>query len=181
MNPRIRSSVAGLSACAVAALCATAASAAGSLSAKTYAYPGYDASWTRQAGLADTTGGGGYGLVLSKTDPSAGNVNGGGVYFSGAPSSVRELGFDMKIGSRCDTVLMFRITTSSGSYVDIPCSAGTQTALSTGWTRVRFDPAATGYDALTVSNLKLRLAIPAGSAGSSTVDNLDVDGTLIDR
>lgn len=144
------------------------------------------------------------GLLLAKTGPTNNNAA-ATARLKDVPSTVTELGYDIRkagapaspIGSHCGAgAPRFDIVTRSGAIFFIGCNSppGTPTAVSTGWTRLRWGAStlAFGQDGSTValSTLKVKeidIVFDEGTDASgapdffglAVLDNVDVNGTLV--
>jgi len=94
-------------------------------------------------------------------------------------STATSLSFDIRDLLACGSAPMFRIVTPDNVNHDFACQSGSLTLLPSGWTHVSFAPV--NYDNLAVSRLFLRYALPTGSTGSVTVDDVEVNGAVFDH
>jgi len=143
------------------------------------------------------------GLLLAKTGPTNNNAA-ATARLKDVPSTVTELGYDIRktaapasaMGSHCGAgAPRFDIVTRSGAIFFIGCNSppGTPTAVSTGWTRLRwgastlaFGQGATPPAALSSLNVKeIDIVFDEGTDtgpdffGLAVLDNVDVNGTLV--
>jgi hypothetical protein len=168
-----------------AMICAsiTAQSFAGAgLSTNLLAYPGYSAQWRNGEGLPSTKGNT-PGLALAKVDPTASSGY-AGAHISGVTGmSLTELGFAHRNDGACGDALFYRVIDPAGARHEFTCGTGIATpivdanGLPTGWSTIRF-PLPTP---IAVQRIYVLLAFPAGSAGSTVVDDLDINGTIIGK
>src|SRR5947209_19209962 len=132
------------------------------------------------------------GLLLAKTGPTTNNASAGAEIKGVKGITLTELGYDIRTGSHCGAgAPRFNVTTSDGFWF-IGCSspAGTPTATSSGWMRLRWTPV-TGYkDGVTLSPVtgtvkSIEIVFDEGqdlgadSAGLAVLDNIDVNCTLV--
>ena len=180
----------------VAAIGGTAMAARG-ISQGLFAYPGYEAQWQKGIGVPDGTKSQ-QGLFLEKVDPLADTTQGSGVsFFNIEGTALTQLGFDVKNDGICGVFPRYRVRVPAGSadttsddynYL-FSCQEGDPSIPSEGWTRRSFTEAdaqveTVGAPAFTfgteISTLGLLFHLDEG-VGSTTLDNLNISGTLIGK
>lgn len=157
------------------------------------------AKWMDKEGLADNdqdlaSGKAGKALVLTKLGPTATNASSGASIFGVAWTNIRELGFDIRGDGHCGAgAPRFNVTTADGVLHFAGCAdAASHTAFTDpqgrAWQRVRFS-GADCYPPINPTDIVLSIDLvfdegtDAGpdSTGTATLDNLDVNGTLIQK
>ena len=146
------------------------------------------AAWINKLGLPDS-GGSSFGLLLAKDGPSTTNAAAGAAITGVAGITLTELGFDYKNGGHCGAGSpRFNVVATDGFHFVGGCSNGTPSAAAAGWTRVRFDPNNPGqaFPVITPGATVLSITLLADEGtdvgpGNTIVDNIDVNGTLIEK
>jgi hypothetical protein len=126
-------------------------------------------------------------LTLQKNASTTFNSAAGASIEGLATSTLTELGFDYKTGTYCGAgAPRFNVYTTAGTYYFFGCTYGTHTDLGNGWTRVRFANADAqpadgvtafpGFGSTTVTGIE----IVQDEEGQALLDNIDINGTLID-
>jgi hypothetical protein len=125
-------------------------------------------------------------LQLTKTGPTSTNCSSGAeitVNHNHFTSAITELGFDYKSDGWCGAgAPRFNIYTSADfSTADLSrgCFSGTHQDLLNGWTRVRFPAFVGPVFALEIVFDEGTDETGHGTPGSVTLDNIDVNGTII--
>ena len=157
------------------------------------------AKWMDKEGLADNdqdlaNGKSGKALVLTKLGPTSTNASSGASIFGVNWINIRELGFDIRGDGHCGAgAPRFNVTTADGVLHFCGCSgAAVHTAFTDpqgrSWTRVRFSgadcfPPISPTDVVKSIDLVFDEGTDAGpdSTGTATLDNIDVNGTLIQK
>jgi hypothetical protein len=140
-------------------------------------WPGYTTQWEKGEGLPGDKSQ--QGLLMQKNDPSVDNSGSQAVITGADGVTLTELGFDVRKDGVCGATPYFRVTTPQGVVHEFQCSSGTVFDIpgANDWKRVRFSAAA-GLDA---GDLRVVFTLPAGVAGFTYLDNLDVNETLIGK
>lgn len=179
------------------ALVGGAAWAAKGISHQLFAYPGYEAQWQKGIGVPDGTKSQ-QGLFLEKVDPLADTTQGSGVaFFNAEGTTLTQLGYEIKNDGICGVFPRYRVRVPNGdpetraddyNYL-FECQSGTHTPSYEGWTRVTFSdadavPVTEGAPPFAfgtgISSLGLLFHLDAG-VGSTTLDNINVNGTLMGK
>lgn len=168
-------------------------------------------TWLTGFGLPDNGGQNGvpatardphFGLLLSKNGPTS-DCSAAGADIKGIRNgmTISELGFDFRNGTHCGAgAPRFNVTTTSGLVYFFGCANGTQTPAPQDpaqWTRVRFTAASPQFPSnppFVFGSTQVKSVViifdegtdstsaqdPMGS-GLVSLDNIDVNGTLITR
>jgi hypothetical protein len=141
--------------------------------------------WQPGIGLADA-GNSNHGLALQKNGPTTTNAAAGAQVLGAEGSTLNELGFDYKNGSQCTGGSpRFNVDASDGFHFVGGCGNGTQSPSTENpnWTRVRFDPQnpSQAFPPVSPTATINSITLIDDEQGQSVVDNIDVNGTLIDK
>lgn len=159
------------------------------------------AKWVDKEGLADNgqdlaSGKAGKALVLKKLGTTATNASAGASIFGVEWINIRELGFDIRSDGHCGAgAPRFNVVTADGVLHFAGCSgAAVHTAFTDPqgrpWQRVRFSgadcfPPINPTDIVLSIDLVFDEGTDAGTGpdatGTATLDNIDVNGTLIEK
>lgn len=152
--------------------------------------------WLQNIGLPDDKGDDNYGLLLSKNGKTPTNAAGCATIRGFEGQTVSELGFDLRNGGHCGAgAPRFDVFTQDKVDHFFGCAAGTvsvapptRDGATTGWRRVRFDPA-TGFPPIkpTDTIVDISLVFDEGVdtapdfSGLAILDNIDVNRLVIGR
>jgi hypothetical protein len=133
------------------------------------------------------------GLLLAKTGPTSNFASAGAEVKGVKGISLSELGYDIRTGSHCGAgAPRFNVVTSDGALHFVGCVSPPPVvmAASTGWKRLRWDPA-TAFPPILASDVVASIAIVFDEgqdamgapdfSGLAVIDNIDINGTLVGR